>query len=749
MTPKRIPAPDVDPSPLGQPLRFEFGGRTAPNRFLKGAMTERLSSWDPKELQNRGIPSDDLINLYQRWGEGGLGLILTGNTMLYYDQLEAPGNPVIPKDALFSGERFERFKTLGAKAKAHGSLIVAQLSHPGRQAPDIIQPNPLSASDVQLEGTALGWTFGKPRAMDFNEIKEVIGSFVHAAEYLHKAGYDGVQLHGAHGYLIAQFLSQTTNKRADEYGGSLLNRARLIFEIVDGIRRRVNDESFLIGIKLNSVEFQHGGFTSRECRDLCVELEKHNVDFVELSGGTYQQFRFSHTRESTRKREAFFIEFAEMITVDGIGLARPVTHEPDFAKKIINGDVKSAIDYGVDEQQDFGLSFIAAGAQIRLMGKGKEPLDLGRPENKATFDRALQQFQKDMANNVDGSKYGILSEDFLPNITPVACLTMALHNPNNWHWVSKNTSAWAQDWFQVNLPQLSAQDGEVTAKISKVLSMDGDVDVSQRKGKVITIFDVKLVLEYSGSAPDADDVSGTITIPEVAHDTDEDEFVFDIDIHAESKEKQPVKDLIRSKLVPQLRKELLKLGPEMIAEHGKDIQHAAGSNPSSGFSTPKFHVPTGAATKSDTAPSTQKNAGSIVNTTTLSEQEEFRTTAAELYQTFTDPQRLAAFTRAAPKRFDGAKVGASWELFDGNVAGEYRELQEPTKIVQTWRLKQWPAGHYSQQTLNFDQNDVDGVTVMRVEWSGVPIGQEEVTKRNWDEYYVRSIKKTFGFGTIL
>lgn len=182
----------------------------------------------------------------------------------------------------------------------------------------------------------------------------------------------------------------------------------------------------------------------------------------------------------------------------------------------------------------------------------------------------------------------------------------------------------------------------------------------------------------------------------------------------------------------------------MITEHGKDIQHAAGSNPSSGFSTPKFHTPSSSTPKPETTSSTQKNTGSTVNTTSLSEQEEFRTTAAELYQTFTDPQRLTAFTRAPPKRFDGAKVGGLWELFDGNVAGGYKELQEPTKIVQTWRLKQWPAGHYSQQTILFDQNDVDGVTVMRVEWSGVPVGQEEVTKRNWDEYYVRSIKRTFG-----
>jgi activator of HSP90 ATPase len=128
----------------------------------------------------------------------------------------------------------------------------------------------------------------------------------------------------------------------------------------------------------------------------------------------------------------------------------------------------------------------------------------------------------------------------------------------------------------------------------------------------------------------------------------------------------------------------------------------------------------------------------------VTDNEEFRTTAAELYQTFTDPQRLAAFTRAPPKVFEGAKKGGKFELFGGNVSGEYLELVEPTKIVQSWRLDQWPAGHYSKLQIEFDQNDVDSVTVMRVEWTGVPVGQEEVTKRNWLEYYVRSIKKTFG-----
>jgi activator of HSP90 ATPase len=142
---------------------------------------------------------------------------------------------------------------------------------------------------------------------------------------------------------------------------------------------------------------------------------------------------------------------------------------------------------------------------------------------------------------------------------------------------------------------------------------------------------------------------------------------FEIDIYSDSKEKQPVKDLVRSKIVPQLRSEFLKLSPALIAEHGKDIQHAPGSNPSSGFSTPKYHAPTPAPAKATTT--TQKNSGSIVNTTTVTDTEEFRTTAAELFQTFTDPQRLAAFTRAPPKVFDGAKTGGKFELFGGNVSG--------------------------------------------------------------------------------
>ncbi|KAG4434981.1 hypothetical protein IFR05_009535 [Cadophora sp. M221] len=322
-----------------------------------------------------------------------------------------------------------------------------------------------------------------------------------------------------------------------------------------------------------------------------------------------------------------------------------------------------------------------------------------------------------------------------------------LHNPNNWHWVNKDASGWTKQYLEQSIKGIKAEENGVTAQLDKLISMDGDVDVNQRKGKVITIFDVKLVLEYSGKTKDDEDVSGTITVPEVAHDTEENEYVFELDIYSDANSKAPVKDLVRSKILPQLRKEFAKLGPALIAEHGKDIQHAPGSNPSSGFSTPKLHVPSSAPATATATKTTKANTS--VNTTTVTDTEEFRAPASELYQTFTDPQRISAFTRAAPKLFEGAKEGGKFELFGGNVAGEYLELVEPTKIVQSWRLDQWPKDHYSRLEINFDQNDVDNVTVMRVSWSGVPVGQEEVTKRNWREYYVRSIKQTFGFGTIL
>jgi len=222
-----------DPSNLAQPLQFTFSGRTASNRLLKAATTERLASWNPQDIPGSGSPTEALINVYRKWGTGGYGIIVTGNIMVANDHLEAPGNMIIPDGSLqtLNDDRFRAYEKMGTATKAGGSLIIGQLNHPGRQTKIEFQADPVSASDIPL-GDVLGMQFGKPHPATQKEIDQIIQRFANSAEYLWKAGWDGVQLHAAHGYLLAQFLSKSTNKRDDKYGGSLENRLRIILELI-------------------------------------------------------------------------------------------------------------------------------------------------------------------------------------------------------------------------------------------------------------------------------------------------------------------------------------------------------------------------------------------------------------------------------------------------------------------------------------------------------------------------------------
>lgn len=400
----RYPAEAVDPAPLGEALAFPFSKRIAINRFLKSAMSERLATFDSNDISARGIPLPELITLYRRWGEGGWGQLLTGNVMIDPAHLEAAGNPVIPADAPFEGERFEAFKALAASAKAHGSLILAQVSHPGRQTTVDVQPNPISASNVQLVASGVGKSHGLPRPATTQDIAQVIEGFAHAAEYLEKAGFDGIQLHGAHGYLLAQFLSPTTNLRTDAYGGSLENRMRLILEVAAAIKARVSP-GFVLGIKINSVEFQDKGFTPEEALLLCQALEKAEFDYVETSGGTYESGGFIHKKESTRKRENYFIEFSERIhaaltktkvyttggfktvagmvdtlkSVDGVGIARAATQEPDLPAVLLGSKANATYKFAGDED-NLVLRLLGSVMQIQQMGRGQAITDLSQPE---------------------------------------------------------------------------------------------------------------------------------------------------------------------------------------------------------------------------------------------------------------------------------------------------------------------------------------------------------------------------------
>jgi len=310
--------------------------------------------------------------------------------MVRYDAVEAFGNPIFCDN---HDGRLTKYAEVARVSKQHGSLLVAQLSHPGRQGSVALNPNPVSASDVQLTKKWAGNEFGKPRALTVPEIKEVVKSFAESAYWCHQAGYDGVQVHCAHGYLLAQFISQTTNLRNDEYGGDLSNRSRIVFEIIDAIKERVSDPTFIICVKINSVEFQDKGTTPEDCAFLCEKMEQYGVDFVDLSGGTFEARAFEHKKESTKAREAYFIEFAEMIrpkirkmkiyvtggfrtaagmvsavkdgACDGVGIGRPLAAEPFLCKEILEGKVQGSIENLVPLPQNTQ----ASGTQIHQIGQ--------------------------------------------------------------------------------------------------------------------------------------------------------------------------------------------------------------------------------------------------------------------------------------------------------------------------------------------------------------------------------------------
>jgi 2,4-dienoyl-CoA reductase-like NADH-dependent reductase (Old Yellow Enzyme family) len=338
---------------------------------------------------------------------------------------------------------------MATQGKAEGNLMVGQVSHPGRQVEERIQKDPVSASDIQLKGDVMGMKFAQPHAASEAEIADIIERFAHAAEYLEKAGWDGVELHGAHGYLLAQFLAPSTNQRTDKYGGSLENRSRLILEIAQAIRKRTRSD-FILGIKLNSVEFQDKGFEPEEAKKLCALLEENRFDFVELSGGTYESLAFGHKRDSTKKREAFFLEFADLIApvlsktktyvtggfktvgamvsaldvVDGVGLARPLAQEPRFCKDVLSGKIKGAIKQQFDEN-DFGITNVAAGTHIRQIGKDHEPIDLSKGENVEAFKKDMGAWGQKLGGDKEMKEYGyvdITSSEAVPYGTAAASL---------------------------------------------------------------------------------------------------------------------------------------------------------------------------------------------------------------------------------------------------------------------------------------------------------------------------------------
>ena len=231
-----------------------------------------------------GRPTPELDRLYGLWSDGGAGMLLSGNIVIDRDHLERPGNVVI--DRAPDADMAERLARWARAATRGGNHFWAQLSHAGRQTPAVVNRHPKSSSDVKLG--LPGGQFGEPVPLTAQEIADLVGRWAVAAKACQDAGFTGVQVHAAHGYLVSQFLSPRSNLRTDDYGGSLENRARFLLESVAAIRAAVGP-AFPVAVKLNSADFQKGGFDFDDSLQVVQWLEAAGVDLIEISGGTYEQ----------------------------------------------------------------------------------------------------------------------------------------------------------------------------------------------------------------------------------------------------------------------------------------------------------------------------------------------------------------------------------------------------------------------------------------------------------------------------
>ncbi len=371
-------------------------GALIKNRIGKSAMSENMGTKDYK--------SNSFLNtLYKRWANGGSGLLITGNIMIDHTALGEPNNVVFEKDSIDTN--LKEWAKAGTQNNTH---LWAQINHPGKQSPNFLSKEPVSPSAIGY-GSPLNKMFNKPRALTEKEIYNIIESFAYAAKVSKDNGFTGVQIHGAHGYLVSQFLSPLHNQRTDQWGGTIENRMRFVSQIYKAIRKEVGNQ-FPVSIKLNSADFQKGGFTQEESMAVVQHLSEQGMDLIEISGGTYEAQamtgRPKEIKESTRKREAYFLEYCEdvrkvvktplMLTggfrslksmndalnsgaCDMIGLARSIALDPEFPNKLLKGDnnVESKV-----KPLSTGLKFLDNiipleivwyTEQLKMMSKGENP----------------------------------------------------------------------------------------------------------------------------------------------------------------------------------------------------------------------------------------------------------------------------------------------------------------------------------------------------------------------------------------
>ncbi len=282
-------------SPLTLPNGIEL-----PNRLAKAAMEENMAI-------TGHLPGDEIFSLYEQWSNGGTGLLITGNVMVDHRAMTGPGGIALEINTPISP-----FKKWAQAAQQNGTHVWMQINHPGRQVYAAMGGQVLSPSDIALDMGKHSRLFGQPSPMSEVEIQELIERFAITARKAVEAGFNGVQIHAAHGYLLSQFLSPLCNQRKDKWGGSLDNRARLLIEVIKAVQANVPKDT-AIAVKINSADFQRGGFDSEDALQVIKKLGELNIDLVEVSGGSYESpaMQGNTSDGRTLNREAYFLTFAK------------------------------------------------------------------------------------------------------------------------------------------------------------------------------------------------------------------------------------------------------------------------------------------------------------------------------------------------------------------------------------------------------------------------------------------------------
>jgi 2,4-dienoyl-CoA reductase-like NADH-dependent reductase (Old Yellow Enzyme family) len=395
-------------SELFSQLVLRSGG-TLRNRIAKAAMEEGMASGSQ-------LPDERLVSLYRRWGEGGAGLLITGNVMVHAEALTGPGGIVLDERAAV--DPFARWAEAG---RAGGAAMWMQISHPGRQVQARMPGVAWAPSAVAIELGKHSKRFARPVAMTAEQIEETVGRFAATAALAEGAGFDGVEIHAAHGYLISQFLSPLVNRRDDGWGGSLENRARLLLDVVRAVRAAVGP-TFAVAVKLNSADFQRGGFDADDAGRVIAMLEPLGVDLVELSGGSYESPAMSGrpADDRTVAREAYFLdlaaelaetsplplmltggitrrETAEAVLASGVavvGMATAIALTPDLPRRWRAGEEATNSMRPVtwtDKTLASAAGMALVRHQMRRVTRGKEPTGRTRPLHAFVCDQRVQR----------------------------------------------------------------------------------------------------------------------------------------------------------------------------------------------------------------------------------------------------------------------------------------------------------------------------------------------------------------------